>query len=101
MAQKEKELGIGRKKFNMDPVKVGSAGAESGGRESCMLGPSTMSSCSPSTDTITHFTDEETEAPPGSASYPAPRLLWLGAPPPHSIVAPGHEVGARRMRWGL
>ena len=99
MAQKEKELGIGRKKFNMDPVKVGSAGAESGGRESCMLGPSTMSSSSPQLTQLP--TLQMRKLKPCGAQHLILHLLWLGAPSPHSIVAPGHEVGARRMGWGL
>lgn len=43
MARKEKELCIGRKKFNMDPVKVGSyGGLRSRGRWGCTLGTFTL-----------------------------------------------------------
>ena len=72
MAQRAKELCIGRKKFNMDPMKVGSAGARVGGSSELHAGHCHSVSFFPSTNTITYFPEEETEAPLGSASCPVP-----------------------------
>lgn len=101
MAQREKELCIGRKKFNMDPMKVGNAGARVGGSRELHAGHRHSVSFFPSTDTITSFPEEETEAPRAQHLVQCPTPSGLGAPPPHSQVAPGPEVGARRMMGAL
>ena len=78
MAQREKELCIGRKKFNMDPMKVSSAGARVGGPRELHAGHLHSVPFFLSTDTITYFPEEETEAPLGSASCPVPHAIRAG-----------------------
>lgn len=89
MAQREKELCIGRKKFNMDPMKVGSAGARAGGPRKLHAGHLHSLSFFPSTDTITYFPEEETEAPLGSASCPVPHAIRAGGSPTLQPSSPG------------
>lgn len=89
MAQREKELCIGRKKFNMDPMKVSSAGAWVGGPRELHAGHLHSVSFFPSTDTITYFPEEETEAPLGSASCPVPHAIRAGGSASPQPSSPG------------
>ena len=89
MAQREKELCIGRKKFNMDPMKVSSAGVWVGGPRELHAGHLHSVSFFPSTDTITYFPEEETEAPLGSASCPVPHAIRAGGSASPQPSSPG------------
>lgn len=88
MAQKEKELCIGRKKFNMDPVKVGSTRGSAHGAGLLHAGHLHNTLSFPSADTITHPADEETEVIRAQPPVPSSRAQQ-----------PRREVGARR--WGV